>query len=276
MTVFRSSKLVVNACGLTVLLSLSAFPQQQVDGLISTARSQMVNGRLVECQRTLDTILAANPRDTTALKLKADAHYLAGQDAEAERALSKAIAIEPRDLELRYALGRIYYQQSRPEAAAGQFQEVLKLNPASYKAYDNLGLCYQALRRDSEAIAAFLKALDLVHEAHREYEWPYANLASLLIDRGDYERAFELAAEASARNPNSARNLYLTGKALVKLTKFDLSVRWLKRATEVDPDYREAHYLLARAYRELGRTEEEKLELRRFQQIQAKTPQNHR
>ncbi len=236
----------------------------------------MVNGRLAECQQTLDTILAANPRDTTALKLKADAFYLAGQDAGAEKSLLKAIAIEPRDPELRYSLGRIYYQESRAEAAAEQFHEVLKLNPASYKAYDNLGLCYQALRRDSEAAAAFLKALDLVHDAHREYEWPYANFASFLIDQGDYAKAFELAAEASARNPNSARNLYLTGKALVKLTKFDLSVRWLKRATEVDPDYPEAHYLLARVYGELGRTEERKLELQRFQQILAKKPQNHR
>jgi tetratricopeptide (TPR) repeat protein len=273
--VLRISKRVANLGGLVVLLSLPAYPQQ-IEGLLSTARSQMVNGRLAECQRTLDKILAANPRDTTALKLKADAYYLAGQDAGAEGSLLKAIAIAPRDPELRYALGRIYYQESRADAAAEQFHEVLKLNPASYKAYDNLGLCYQALRRDSEAIAAFLKALDLVHDAHREYEWPYANFASFLIDRGDYEKAFELAAEASARNPNSARNLYLTGKALVKLAKFDLSVRWLQRAAKVDPDYPEAHYLLARVYGELGRTEERKLELQRFQQILAKKPQNHR
>ncbi|MDQ6707594.1 MAG: tetratricopeptide repeat protein [Acidobacteriota bacterium] len=244
--------------------------------LLSAARSQLVSGRLADCQRTLDAILRVNQRDTAALKLQSDAYYLSGEDAKAEASLLKAIDIEPRNAELHYALGRIYFQESRPEPASEQFSKTIELDPAFYKAWDNLGLCYQALNRDPEAIQAFLKALDLVHEKHRDYEWPYANLADLLIQKGDYEKAFELAAEAAERNPRSARNFYLTGKALVKLHKLDLGIRWLKRATEVDPDYPEAHYLLARTYRETGQVEEGKRELRRFEEARAKTPQHRR
>ena len=274
-----NSALTSNVCAgaaILVFLSVGSAASQDRASLLSIARSQLVKGRLPDCQRTLEAILIVDPRDTAALKLQSDAYYLSGEDAKAEASLLKAIDIEPRNAELHYALGRIYYQESRPEPASEQFNKTIEIDPASYKAWDNLGLCYQALNRDPEAIRAFLKALDLVHEKHRDYEWPYANLADLLIQQGDYEKAFELAAEAAERNPRSARNFYLTGKALVKMHKLDLGIRWLKRATEVDPDYPQAHYLLALTYRETGQVEEGKRELRQFQEARAKTPQHRR
>ena len=79
-----------------------------------------------------------------------------------------------------------------------------------------------------------------------------------------------MAAEAARRNPNSARNFFLTGKALANLKKDKLSVRWLKRATELDPQYREAHYLLARAYQKLGNKEDAEREVTKFGEVAAK------
>ena len=38
-----------------------------------------------------------------------------------------------------------------------------------------------------------------------------------MIKVGDYQRAFDLAAEAAERNPDEARNFFLAGKALVQL-----------------------------------------------------------
>ncbi|MDQ6666356.1 MAG: tetratricopeptide repeat protein [Acidobacteriota bacterium] len=267
---------MASLAAILVFLSAGLAASQDRAPLLSMARSQLLSGRLADCRRTLDAILLAEPRHTAALKMQSDVYYLSGEDAKAEASLLKALNVEPRNAELHYALGRIYYQESRPEPASEQFNKTIEIDPASYKAWDNLGLCYQALNRDPEAIRAFLKALELVHETHRDYEWPYANLADLLIQKGDYEKAFELAAEASERNPRSARNFYLTGKALVKLNKLDLAIRWLKRATEVDQNYPEAHYLLARIYREKGQVEEGKRELRQFEEARAKTPQHRR
>ncbi len=79
-------------------------------------------------------------------------------------------------------LGRIYYQEARLDYAVGQFQRVLKINPRSYKAYDNLGLCYEALGDTELAIRYYLAAIKLVEKDHPEYDWPYANLANLLVD----------------------------------------------------------------------------------------------
>jgi len=267
---------VIAWAAILISVSVGDAALQDRASLLSMARSQLVSGRLPDCLRTLDAILKEEPRDTEALKLLSDVYYLSGQDSKAEASLLKAIEIEPRKADLHYALGRIYYQESRPEPATEQFVKTIEIDPGSYKAWDNLGLCYQALNHDAEAIRAFLKALDLVHENHRDYEWPYANLADLLIQKGDYKKAFELAAEAAERNPRSARNFYLTGKALMKLGKLDLGIRWLKRAVEADPDYPEAHYLLARTYRETGHMEESERELEIFRKARTKTPQHRR
>jgi tetratricopeptide (TPR) repeat protein len=254
---------------------LAAEPGSE-QGLLVLADVELMSLRFPECIRLADSILARNSKSLPALKLKANAQYLAGEESEAVASLRAAIALSPNDEEAPYSLGRIYYQQNRFEPAAAQFRRVLEINPKSYKAYDNLGLCYEALNKDEEAVRFYLKALDLVYKDHRDYEWPYANLANLLLKRGENEKAFQLAAEAAARNPNSARNFFLTGKALARLQKLDLSIKWLKRSAELDPSYPEPHYLLAQVYQKLGRNEEAQREFRVFQEISAKMPRTRR
>ena len=111
---------------------------------------------------------------------------------------------------------------------------MLKINPQSYKAYDNLGLCYQARGETELAIRHFLTAIKMVEKDHPEYDWPYANLADLLLENNDFEKAFAAASKAADRNPRSARNFYLGGKALCKLQKVDLCVNWLQRSVALD------------------------------------------
>jgi len=221
---------------------------------------------------TLERLLALNGRNVDALKLKARALYLAGRDADAERALNAAAALAPVDDEIVYDLGRIYYQQNRYRDAAAQFQRAITLNPRSHKAYDNLGLATEALGDVPQAIRHYLKAIDLVHKDHPHYDVVYANLADLMLKLGEYWKAFDLAAEAAQRNPDDARNLFLTGKALVKMERFDISLKWLERAVALDPSYPEPRYVLAQTYRRLGRAADAERELNAFQQARARAP----
>jgi tetratricopeptide (TPR) repeat protein len=205
----------------------------------------------------------------------AQTQYLLGDEQAAEKNLLAAISLAPAATQPRYALGRIYYQQNRFPEAEVQFQEVLRQSPKDYRAWDNLALCYDALQRDADAIKAFFRALDLVKTDHPDYDWAYANFADFFLRRNEFEKAFQLAAEAAKRNPQSPRNAFLTGKALVKLDKPELSERWLKRATELEPGYTEAHYLLAQTYRKLGRNEEAAKSLEAFKKAN-ETPRARR
>jgi tetratricopeptide (TPR) repeat protein len=106
-----------------------------------------------------------------------------------------------------------------------------------------------------------------VEQNHRDYDWPYANLASLLIDEGDAKQGFAAASKAADLNPLSARDFYLGGKALSKLGKKELAVNWLERSISLDAGYAEPLYLLSRIYDQLGDREKSKAMLERFRAV---------
>ncbi|MEZ5356944.1 MAG: tetratricopeptide repeat protein [Bryobacteraceae bacterium] len=198
--------------------------------------------------------------------------YLVGKEIEAEARMRAAVEVDPNHVPALYALGRLYYQQKRYPEAIAQLDRVVRLDAEHHRAWDNLGLCYDALNRDSDALKHFFKALDIVMKKHPDYDWAHANLADFFLRREQYEKAFQLAAEAARRNPGSARNAFLTGKSLSKLGKDELSLRWLEQAVKLDGDYSEAWYLLAQTYRKLGRGAEAGQALGRFKEAQAKGP----
>ncbi len=255
--------------------SALALCPQRGKALQALGQAQLMAQRLDDAAATLQQLARLEPQNATARKLLGDALYLSGKEVEAEQSLKEAIALDPANESALYALARIYYQQNRFSEAVGYYQKVLELDPKNYRAHDNLAVCYGAMYRDAEALKHFFKALELVQKDHPEYDWAHANLAEFFLKRNQYEKAFQLAAEAAHRNPNSARNCFLTAKALVGLNKEELSVRWLECAVRIDPNYREAHYLLARAYQKVGRKEDSERELEKFREL-AQTPSARR
>ena len=238
--------------------------------LIGLAQSYVMDQKLDAAATTLDRVIAMDSRNVAALKLRGDLFYLVGDDKNAEETLLRAIAIDHANEPARYALGRIYYQEQRYSEAVEQFESVLSRDASNYRAHDNLGLAYDAMGQDALALKHYFAALDLVYKDHPEYDWVYANLADHFLRRGDFAKAFQLAAEAAKRNPASARNFYLTGKAMWNLDKIEQSVRWLKQAETLDANYPEPRYLLGQIYRKTGKTEDSKREFEAFKELTAK------
>ena len=244
--------------------------------LLALGQAQLLAKRPADALTTLERIRADDPDYVPALKVIAKAQYLLARDADAEATLKRAAQRAPDDAEVLYDLGRIYYQQSRHAEAADAFRRATVLDPRAYKAWDNLGLASEALGDTAQAQEHYLKAIALVHKDHPQYDVVYANFADLLIKLGNYQRAFDLAAEAAQRNPQDARNFFLAGKALVQVDRSDVSLRWLERAIALNPDYPEPHYLLAQAYRRLGRAADADRALKSFQAAAARAPKVRR
>jgi tetratricopeptide (TPR) repeat protein len=244
--------------------------------LLALGQAQLLARRPGDAVTTLDRIPVDDPDYLQVLKVKAKALYLLRRDTEAEETLKRAGARAPADAEIPYDLGRIYYQLGRHTEAAAAFGRATALDPRAYKAWDNLGLASEALGNVALAQQHYLKAIALVHKDHPGYDVVYANFADLLIKTGNYQRAFDLAAEAAQRNPDEPRNFFLAGKALVELGQSQISVRWFERAVALNPDYPEPHYLLARAYRTLGRAADAERALKSFQAAAARAPKERR
>ncbi len=243
---------------------------------LALAQAQLLARHPADALASLDRIQTDKPEYVPALKVKAKALYLLARDGDAEDTLKRALARAPEDAEIPYSLGRIYYQQSRHAEAAEMFRRATAIDARDYKAWDNLGLATEALGDVAQAQQHYLKAISLVYKDHPEYDVVYANFADLLIKLGNFQRAFDLAAEAAQRNPGEPRNFFLSGKALVQAGRSDLSVRWFEQAIKLDADYPEPHYLLSQAFRKLGRVEDADRELKSFQAATARAPKERR
>jgi tetratricopeptide (TPR) repeat protein len=221
-------------------------------------------------------VLRLDPRNAAALEMKGNSEYLEGDSDAAIGTFIDLLDRDPKNEDAAYMLGRIYYQEGRVDQAIGQFERVLQVNAYSYKAYDNLGLCYAARGDNDKATRYFLTAIKLVEKNHPEYDAAYADLAELLLKTGDNKKAFDAAAMAANRNPSSARDFYLGGKALELLGKRDLALNWLQRSTALDPNYPQPLYLLALIYHRLGNQEKFADTRKKFLEAQAKVPSKRR
>lgn len=247
-----------------------------ITGKVTLANAYFMAQRPADALRVAESVLAIRPDEPAAMKIKGNAEYTSGQPEKAIQTFLSLLTSHPQDFDAAYMLGRIYYQEGRVDQATGQFERVLRLDPTSYKALDNLGLCYQALGNLEMAKRYFLTAIKVSEEKGTSYDWAYANLANLLLENGEAEQAFAAASKAVDRNPFSARDFYLGGKALQQLGKDDLSINWLERAASLDPRYPEPLYLLAKLYKQRGDDAKAALTLEKFRTVKAAAPRERK
>lgn len=248
-------------------LQLASGPCEQA---LYDARTASERRAFSDAAKAFERALSYCPNRAAILVPYAQTRILLGDEPAAESLLREALAQAPRDSSALYSLGRLYYSQGRYPEAVIHLSRLTELEPANYRAHDNLALCYDLLQQDALALKHFFRALDLVKDAHREYDWAYANTAEFFLKRDQFDKAFQLAAEAAERNPQSARNAYLTGAALVKLHRDEQSLRWLSRAVELEPTHAEARFQLGHALRRLGRNAEAQIHLDAFKALKAR------
>ncbi len=250
---------------------LAACPEQR-DLLLALADGQMLSHQFDAASETLHTLLTKTPDDVSALLLLGQTQYLNAHDTDAALSFQRAIAAAPNNPEPHYWLGRLDYQDGNVPKAMAEFQKAIQLDATFYRAYDNLGLCYEALGENGHAMENYVHALKLVYKNHPDYDDVYLNMSGLMLKLGNSQKAFDLAAEASSRNPGNPRSFFLAGKALEQAGQSDASLKWLKHAVEMDPTYPDPHYLLARVYRRQGKSQESKEEAAKFKQLSDKAP----
>lgn len=177
----------------------------------------------------------------------------------------EAARLAPADGTMQYHLGRYYYSAQRFAQAEQAFRAALKLDPESVRGYDNLGLALEAQRKTEVAEASYRKAIELADVQKLETEWPWLNLAKLLIEKGRHEESLALLVPAQRMNPRSAEIFYVRGKVLQKLGREAEAEAALQRSVQNDAKFPDSHYLLGRIYLKQGRKPESQREMEIFQ-----------
>jgi tetratricopeptide (TPR) repeat protein len=189
-------------------LQLAVSPAQHYEN----AKRDFAQQKFTEAVSEVDSALGGNPYMVPALVLKARLATLAKRPDIAKSCLISAITVDPKSEEAQFYLGALFYLQNDFKLALSPLQTAEALSPKS-----SLPVFYLAMTH--EALGDTVKALEL------------------------YQRAENLS---PGRSDLSAEILVAHGRFLLTLGRTQDGLEKDRRAIEIDPDSREAHYELAK------------------------------
>ena len=146
-------------------------------------------------------------------------------------------------------LGSVYVNMGRAGDALGPMKTAVQLDPNDAFGHLNLAITLENLRRFDEALAELNEAKRLNSQNPRIYN-ELGNLLNNFLGRtGDALAAY---LEARRLNPGDAVIQHNVGLSLLLLGRAAEAVEPLQEALKLQPQYRNARYLLSDAYGKLG------------------------
>jgi predicted O-linked N-acetylglucosamine transferase (SPINDLY family) len=155
-------------------------------------------GKLREAFLRYDAVLAADPRNASALHYSGVVLYQAGKLPEAAERIRAALQLEPTSAEAWSNLALVLESAGRREAAANALKEAARLAPRAPEILANLAATELSLGHVAEAEASARAAIaaDATHAAG------WSNLAHALEPQGRLLEAMDAASRAAALDPD--------------------------------------------------------------------------
>jgi tetratricopeptide (TPR) repeat protein len=191
-------------------------------------------------QQSLEGLTAADPNSSRSHQVRAHSYYLSHQFPEAEKEYEQALALRPDVPGLHLELGEVYAASSQWAKADEQFLAETRLQPGNAEAAYRLG---DARLQEGKAAGALKE-----------------------LERSDLLR------------PDMSETLYSLGKAAVVAGDAAAAQRALTRVIALEKESllaAQAHYTLARLYRQQGKAEEAEREMQQFHRLQDHDSQQH-
>ena len=181
-------------------------------------------------EHALAQMNAVDPNSVLSHQLSAEVMESMNNYEGAVVELKKAVALEPNRPESHYKLGDAYYTTSQWEAAAEQFRAELQINRENCQARAKLGGVL--LQTDSDGA----ESLKLINQALAACP----SLPAAALDRA---------------------------RALLKLNQPQAAMTDLSKAADATPEDPDVHFLLAKAYRQLGDTRNANVQMEQFHRL---------
>ena len=240
-----------------------------------SSRAYYILGYILLRQRRIgDSITAA----AKSLELDLDnteAHKLLGRDLSiigrydlAAREFREALRLAPNSAEIHYDLGRVFAAQDDFPDARVELQKAVELDSNYMEAFNALGFAMEALQDDAAALENYRTSIRLNEERHGKFDSPYINLSGFYNNSGKLDSALEYANKALQLNPQSDLAYFQIAKACRARQDWQGVSDALAKAIAIKPWWSEYHYILATAYRKLGKAKESEQELKTFEDLE--------
>jgi tetratricopeptide (TPR) repeat protein len=260
--------------------------------LLGIARYEM--GDYTGARRNLEAALHANPKDDNAqlylandliklgelnaatdhlqqLSLRQPANqeiwYLLGKVHMklSEQALSRLNEIDPNSVWVHEISGEIMESMKNYDGALVEYKKAVEMAPEQAGTHYSLGNAYWSLRMWDAATEQF-KA-ELVNDpANCLAQWKIGNI--VLEQHANSEEALADVDKALDICTNLMQARLDRARALINLDRHSEAVKDLEMVEKADPAEPSPHFLLAQAYRAMGRTQEAQAEMKIFSKLE--------
>jgi tetratricopeptide (TPR) repeat protein len=193
-----------------------------------------------------------------------------GRTDMAMREFQEALRIEPNTADTHYNIARIYAMEDDFPKARVELDKAVRLDPDYMEAYNALGFAMEALGDDAASLQDYQTAIRLNEERHGRFDPPYVNLSGYYNRRGKLDLALEYAHKALELNPRSDLAYFQIAKTCRTRGDWGGEAAALEKAISIRPAS-QYFYVIAVAYRKLGRIKESEQALATFQRLQKET-----
>ena len=262
--------------------------------LLGIARYEI--GDYAGARAPLETALRANPKDDNAELFLANDLIKLGELNRAAEHLRKLSERQPANQQVWYLLGKVHMKLS--EQALSKLNEI---DANSVWAHEISGEIMEGMKNYDGALIEYRKAVEIAPQqsgthyllgnaywslnmwdaASEQFRAELANdpgnclaqwkLGNIVLEqRGDPAEALANVQKALNACPNLMSARVDRARALVKLDRPAEAISDLAAAEKADPAEPSTHFLLAQAYRALGKTQEAQAEMKLFSKLEEK------
>jgi Tfp pilus assembly protein PilF len=223
--------------------------------------------------RTLESAVASGLDDARLYAALAEVYEADGHYENAIPAMRLAVQRDPQNEIYHFRYGLLLTDSHAPAAAIVRLQESLKQFPNSARLWLALGIAQLTHGDNAEAEDSFRRSLAV----DAKLVPALAYLGTTYAERGAYEKAISFYEQAIALNPQLAALHYLVADTTLKMSNPDTTraEKYLKRATELDPNLAPAYLTWGRLYARANRYSEAAPLLERAVSLQPDLPEAH-
>lgn len=182
-----------------------------------------------------------------------------------EQALSKLNEIDPNSVWVHEVSGEIMESMKNFDGALLEYKKAVEIAPQQPGLHYSLGNAYWSLQSWDAATQQF--RAELVNDSSNCLaQWKLGNI--ILEQHSDAAEALGDIEKALAMCPNLVQARVDRGRALLKLDRNEEAMKDLQTAEKTSPEEPSIHFLLAQAYRALGRTKDAQAEMQIFSKLE--------
>jgi tetratricopeptide (TPR) repeat protein len=182
-----------------------------------------------------------------------------------EQSLAKMNSIDPNSALAHELSAEMMEAMNNYDGAVVELKKAVEMAPRRPGAHYKLGDAYLALSQLDSASDEFHAEL-AVDPANCMARWRIGNV--IMLKNGNPEEALADMNQALSACPSLTDARVDRARALIKLNRNAEAAKDLEAAAKADPTEASTHFLLAKTYRALGRTEEAQAEMQTFSKLE--------